>query len=166
MCMGKEGLSMQVTVKYDDVRGALEPLVGLKLKGNISGPPTSKLPLREIVERGLQGRIRYSEEYRGSRIVAVEISDRLWLICHFSSEQPDDFCIAVEGEKAWDRILEAADKLSRFTKESYSVILSAIVHALQGIITGEEEEVEEISDPDQVIEELLTWLPEYIAVTD
>ncbi len=157
---------MQITVRYDDVRKALEPLTGLKLRGQISGPPTSKLPLRTIVEKGLAERVRAVEEYRGSRIVAVEIGDGLWLICHFSSEQPDDFCIAVEGERAWERVVEAADKLSRLTKETYTVILSAIVHALQGIITGEEEEVEEISDPDQIIEELLTWLPEYIAVTD
>jgi len=159
-------VSMQITVKYDDVRKALEPLVGIKLRGNISGPPTSKLPLRRIVEDALKEHIQSIEEYRGSRIVAVRIADDLWLLCHFSTDQPDDFCLALEGENVWERVAEAANKLSRLTKESYTVILSAIVHALQGIITGEEEEVEEISDPDQVIEELLTWLPEYIAITE
>ncbi|ABM80612.1 hypothetical protein [Hyperthermus butylicus] len=159
-------MSMQVTVKYDEVREALQTLTGLKLRGNISGPPTSRLPLRRIVEDAMKPRIAAVEEYRGSRIVAVKIDDSLYLVCHFGLDQPDDFCIALEGENAWQRVAEAADKLSRKMNESYTLTLSAIIHALQGIITGEEEEVEEITDPDQVIEELLTWLPEYIAVVE
>ena len=157
---------MQVTVKYDDVYEALEPLKGIRLRGSINGPPTQRLPLREIIEKGMSDRVVASEEYRGSRIVAVKISDKLYLVCHFGLEEPDDFCIAIEGENAWDKIASVADKLSRLTRESYTPILSAIVHALQGIISAEEGEVEEITDPDQVIEELLTWLPEYIAITD
>jgi hypothetical protein len=159
-------VSMQVTVKYDDVYKALEPLKGLRLKGAIPGAPTSKLPLRKIVEKALTNRVVATEEYRGTRIVAVKIDDETYMVCHFGLEEPDDFCIVVEGEKAWDRIAEAADRLSKLTKESYTLTLASIIHALQGIIHGEEEEVEEITDPDQVIEELLTWLPEYIAVTD
>ncbi|BEP18547.1 hypothetical protein PYJP_18990 [Pyrofollis japonicus] len=159
-------MSMQVSVKYDDVYNALEPLRGLKLRGSISGPPSQKLPLRKIVENGMKERIIATEEYRGSRIVAVKIDDETYLICHFGLEEPDDFCIAVEGKEAWQHIVQAADKLSRLMKESYTLTLSAIIHALQGIISAEEGEVEEITDPDQVIEELLTWLPEYIAITD
>jgi len=158
-------LSMQVTVKYDDVYNALEPLRGIKLRGAIPGAPTSKLPLGKLVE-ALSDRIVAKEEYRDTRIVAVRLDDETYMVCHFGLEQPDDFCIVVEGENAWERIAEAASKLSKLTNESYTLTLSAIIHALQGIIHGEEEEVEEITDPDQVIEELLTWLPEYIAVTD
>lgn len=158
-------MSMQVTVKYDDVYEALKPLTGIKLRGAIPGAPTSKLPLRKIVE-ALRERIVAEEEYRGTRIVAIKLDDETYMVCHFGLEEPDDFCIVIEGEKAWDRILQAADKLSRLTKESFTLTLAAIIHSLQGIIHGEEEEVEEIADPDQVIEELLTWLPEYIAVTD
>ncbi len=159
-------MSMQINVKYDDVYNALEPLRGIKLRGAIPGAPTSKLPLRKIVEKALGPHIVATEEYRGTRIVAAKIDDETYMVCHFGLEEPDDFCIVVEGEKAWDRIVEAADKLSRLMKESYTLTLAAIIHALQGIIHGEEEEIEEISDPDQVIEELLTWLPEYIAITD
>jgi len=157
---------MQVSVRYDDVYNALEPLRGIKLRGSIQGPPLSKLPLHEIVEKGLGHAVVDSEEYRGSRVVGVRITEKLYLVCHFGTEEPDDFCVALEAENAWERIADAADKLSRLMKESYTLTLSAIVHALQGIISSEEEEVEEISDPDQVIEELLTWLPEYIAVTE
>ncbi len=159
-------MSMQVTVKYDDLYEALEPLRGLRLRGAISGPPTSKLPLRKIVEKGLSHLKVGEEEYRGTRVVALKLDDETYLVCHFGLEEPDDFCIALEGEKAWERVTEAANRLSKLTNESYTLTLAAIVHALQGIIHGEEEEVEEITDPDQVIEELLTWLPEYIAVTD
>lgn len=159
-------MSMQVSVKYDDVYNALEPLRGIKLRGSIQGPPLSKLPLREIVEKGLGHAVVNSEEYRGSRIVGVKITEKLYLACHFGTEEPDDFCVALEAEDAWKRVADAADKLSRLMKESYTLTLSAILHALQGVISGEEEEVEEISDPDQVIEELLTWLPEYVAVTE
>jgi len=157
---------MQVTVKYNDVYEALEPLKGLRLRGSINGPPTQRLPLREIIEEGIGDKVVAAEEYRGSRIVAARISDDLYLVCHFGLEEPDDFCIAIEGENAWEKIASVADKLSRLTRESYTPILSAIIHALQGIISAEEGEVEEITDPDQVIEELLTWLPEYIAITD
>ncbi len=157
---------MQVTVKYNDVYEALELLKGLRLRGSINGPPTQRLPLREIIEKGMGDKVVAAEEYRGSRIVAVRIGDKLYLVCHFGLEEPDDFCIAIEGENAWEKITSVADKLSRLTRESYTPILSAIVHALQGIISAEEGEVEEITDPDQVIEELLTWLPEYIAITD
>jgi len=157
---------MQVSVKYDDVYNALEPLRGIKLRGSIQGPPLSKLPLREIVEKGLGHAIVDTEEYRGSRVVGVRITEKLYLACHFGTEEPDDFCVALEAEDAWKRVSDTADKLSRLMKESYTLTLSAIIHALQGIISSEEEEVEEISDPEQVIEELLTWLPEYVAVTE
>ncbi|HID40919.1 MAG TPA: hypothetical protein EYP33_02055 [Pyrodictium sp.] len=159
-------MSMQISVKYDDVYYALETLRGIKLRGSIQGPPLSKLPLREIVEKGLGHAVLGLEEYRGSRIVGVKITDNLYLICHFGTEEPDDFCVVLEAENAWGRVIEAADKLSRLMKESYTLTLSAIIHALQGIISSEEGEIEEISDPDQVIEELLTWLPEYVAVTE
>jgi len=157
---------MQVTVKYDDLYKALEPLRGIKLQGTISGPPTSRLPLRKIAEKGLAHLRVAEEEYRGVRIEAYRLDEKTYLVCHFGLEEPDDFCIAVEGENAWGRIAEAASAVSRLTNESYTLTLASIIHALQGIIHGEEEEIEEISDPDQVIEELLTWLPEYIAVTD
>lgn len=157
---------MQVTVKYNDVYEALEPLRGLKLRGSINGPPTQRIPLRRIIETGMKDKIIASEEYRGSRIIAVRVDNNLYLVCHIGIEEPDDFCVVIEGENAWKRIMDAADKLSRLTRESYTPMLSAIVHALQGIISAEEGEVEEITDPDQVIEELLTWLPEYIALTD
>ena len=158
-------MSMQVNVKLEDVREALQPLVGLKLRGHISGPPSSKLPLGKLVE-ALRDRWTGVEEYEGTRVLGVRLDENTYLVCHFGLEQPDDFCIALEGERAWERLLEAADKLSRKMNESFTRTLAALVHALQGIITGEEEEIEEISDPDQVIEELLTWLPEYVAVTD
>ncbi len=74
--------------------------------------------------------------------------------------------MALEGDNPWKRVTDAAAALSKLTRESYTLMLSAIAHAIQGIVSGEEEEVEEIEDPDQVIEELLTWLPEYIAITE
>ena len=160
-------MSMQVTVRYDDVYNALEPLRGIKLRGTISGPPTSKLPLDRIYERFLRQGELDREEYRGVRVTGVKVDDKLYLACHFKLEEgPDDFCIAIEADDAWTRLTRAADQLSRLTNESYTLTLAALIHALQGIIHGEEEEIEEITDPDQVIEELLTWLPEYIAITD
>jgi hypothetical protein len=159
-------MSMQVTVKYSDVYRALEPLRGLKLRGSVHGPPTSRFPLRELVDNALSTSILGVEEYRSSRIVGVRITPVLHLLCHFGLEEPDDFCVAVEGDNPWKRVTDAALQLSKLTRESYTVILSAIVHAIEGVVSAEEEEVEEISDPDQVIEELLTWLPEYITVVD
>ncbi len=159
-------MSMRVTVRYNDVYKALEPLRGLKLLGVIPGPPTSRIPLAKIYESLIKSAEVGREEYRGTRITAARVDDETFIVCHFGLEEPDDFCVVVGGEKAWDRILEAADKLSRLTNESYTLTIAAILHSLQGIIHGEEGEVEEITDPDQVIEELLTWLPEYIAVVD
>ena len=160
-------MSMRVTIALDELREALKPLVGLKLLGHISGPPSSKLPLDRLVGALAERRIG-EEEYRGVRIVGVDLGGGVHLICHFNSEQPDDFCIALEAaEKGpWQRLVEAADKLSRRLNESYTLTLSALVHAIQGLITGEEEEIEVIEDEDQVIEELLTWLPEYVAVVE
>ncbi len=159
-------MSMKITVKYDDVYKALEPLRGIKLRGSVQGAPISRFPLRDLIEYGLKDKIVGIEEYRDVRVVGVGIRDSLYLICNFGLEQPDDFCVAVEASNAWERICNSAIGLSKLTGESYTLMLSAIVHALQGIVSAEEEEVEEISDPDQVIEELLTWLPEYIAITD
>ena len=157
---------MRITVRYDDVYEALRPLQGIKLRGSVQGAPVSKFPLRELVEEALRERVIGVEEYRGVRVLAVKVRDRLQLLCNFGLEQPDDFCVAVEADDAWKRVCDSAAKLSKLTGESYTLLISAIIHALQGIVSGEEEEIEEISDPDQVIEELLTWLPEYIAVTD
>ncbi len=158
-------MSYQVTVKYQDVYRVLEPLRGLKLRGSIQGAPVSKFPLRLLVE-ALRDRVIGSEEYRDSRVTGIRLDQHTVLVCHFGLDQPDDFCIALEDGDAWERLTRAAHELSKLTRESYTLTLAAIVHALQGIVSGEEEEVEAIEDPDQVIEELLTWLPEYISVTD
>ncbi|RUM48066.1 MAG: hypothetical protein DSY37_00650 [Hyperthermus sp.] len=159
-------MSMQITVKYETVYQALKPLTGLKLRGSILGLPTSKLPLMKIYDRFFkQGEIG-CEEYRGVRVCSVKIDDATVIVCHFGLEEPDDFCIVVEGDNAWERIVNAANALSRAMNASYTLTLASLIHAIQGIIHGEEERVEEIQSPDQIIEELITWLPEYIAITD
>ncbi|NOZ88695.1 MAG: hypothetical protein GXO15_02075 [Crenarchaeota archaeon] len=158
-------MSMQVTVRLEEVREALEPLVGLKLRGHVGGPPSSRFPLDRLVE-ALRERWLGVEEYRGVRVLGVDLGGGVHLVCHFNREQPDDFCIGLEGDNPWGRVVEAAERLSRRLNESFTLTLAAVVHALQGLILGEEEEVEAIEDVDQVIEELLTWLPEYVAVTE
>ena len=159
-------MPVQVTIRYDDLYRALEPLRGIKLRGSVQGKPLSKFPLRELVEM-LSNRYLGREEYRGHLVIGLRINDsNKYVICHFGLEEPDDFCIGLEGENVWERISQAANELSKLIGESYTLILSAIVHAIQGIISGEEEEVEEISDPDQVVEELLVWLPEYVQVVE
>ncbi len=158
-------MSFQMTVKYDDVYKAVEELVGLKLHDTINGPPTSRFPLREFFENSVKNIVDV-EEYENKKIIAVKVKENLYIVCHFNVQEPDDFCLAIEGEKAWEKVKEVATRLSKLTKVSYMTILSALVHALQGVISAEEGEIEEINTPDQVIEELLTWLPEYIAVTD
>ncbi len=159
-------MSYNVTVSYGEVLDALKGLVGLRLQGSIYGPPTSKFPLRTVVENAMKEHIIGVEEYQDVKIVGVGVEEGLHLLCHFNKSEPDDFCLAVRGDNPWSRVVEAAARLSKATRASYTALLSAVLHALQGIVSGEEEGVEEITDPDQVIEELLTWLPEYISVTD
>ncbi|NPA05287.1 MAG: hypothetical protein GXO09_04265 [Crenarchaeota archaeon] len=158
-------MSMSVEVKYDDIYEALKPLVGIRLSGSIQGKPISKFPLRELAENLKHIRLAL-EEYRGHRIEAFRLKKDIDMACHFGLEEPDDFCIALVGEEPWNKLVEAANKISKLTNASYTLILSAIIHAIQGIISSEEEEVEEITDPDQVLEELLVWLPEYIKVVE
>ncbi|AEM39320.1 hypothetical protein Pyrfu_1462 [Pyrolobus fumarii 1A] len=158
-------MSAEIRAKYDDVYKALEPLRGLNLLGTLNGPPTNRFPLRELVEK-LSNEFIEDTEYRGHRIVVFPLANNRIVICHFGLEEADDFCICVEGENAWKRIHEATVKLSKLFKESYTLMLQAIVHALQGMITAEEGAKEKIEDPDEVIEELLTWLPEYVAIEE
>ncbi len=158
-------MSMQVEVRYDDIYEALKPLTGLRLSGSIQGRPISKFPLRELVEHLAHVRVG-AEEYRSHRVEAFRVREDIDVVCHFGLEEPDDFCVALVGEKPWERLTEAAGKISKLTNASYTLILSALIHAVQGIISSEEEEVEEITDPDQVLEELLVWLPEYIKVVE
>lgn len=159
-------MAVQVTIKYDDLYRILEPLRGIKLRGSIQGRPLSKFPLREFIEM-LSDKYLGKEEYRGHVVVGLRIdATSKYVICHFGLEEPDDFCIALEGDNVWERISHVAGELSKLIGESYTLILSAIVHAIQGVISSEEEEIEEISDPDQIVEELLVWLPEYVQVVE
>ncbi|MET1101767.1 MAG: hypothetical protein ABWW69_04740 [Pyrodictiaceae archaeon] len=159
-------MTYKIEVKYNDIYKALEVLEGIRLWGAIQGPPTTRIPLRKIVEKTMANNIIGREEYRGIAVVGVKVEEQLYLACHFKDEGEDDFCVIVEGENAWSRILKAAERIYKITKESYTLTLSIVLHAIQGLITGEEGEIEEISSADQIIEELLTWLPEYIVVTD
>lgn len=160
-------VSYRVTVSYEEVSRALSVLVGLRLRGSIQGPPLSKLPLRRIVENAMREHIIGTEEYRDIVVMGVDAGGGLHLVCHFNrGDNPDDFCVALEGDNPWKRVLDAAAKLSKATNASYTELLSGIVHALQGIVSGHEEEVEEITSSDEVLEEFLTWLPEYISVVD
>ncbi len=158
-------MSSEIRVKYDDVYNALEPLRGLKLLGTLNGPPTNKFPLHEFIEK-LKNEFIEDTEYRGHRIIVLPLSANRIVVCHFGLEEPDDFCICVEGENAWQRINDSVAKLSKLFKESYTLMLQALIHALQGMITAEEGAKEEIRDPDEVLEELLTWLPEYVAIEE
>ncbi len=158
-------MAMKVTVKYSDLYEALKPLTGLKLRGSIQGRPLSRFPLKELVN-ALYNRVIGEEKYREHEVVCIELNEKLHMICHFNIEEPDDFCIAIEDENPWQKITEAALKVSKLTGESYTLTLSALVHAIQGLIASEEEAIEKIEDPDQVIEELITWLPDYITVID
>ena len=158
-------MSSEIRAKYNDVYNALEPLRGLELRGTINGPPTNRFPLRELIMK-LSKEFIEDTEYRGHRIVALPLDEKRVVICHFGTEEPDDFCICVEGEKPWERIDEATKKLAKLFKESYTLMLQALVHALQGMITAEEGEKEKIEDPDEVLKELLTWLPEYVAIEE
>jgi len=159
-------MSIQVAIRYDDLYRILEPLRGIKLRGSIQGKPLSKFPLRELVEM-LSEKHLGREEYRGHLVIGLRINtSNIYVVCHFGLEEPDDFCIGLEGDKVWERISRVASKLSKLIGESYTLTLSAIVHAIQGIVSSEEEEIEEISDPDQIVEELLIWLPEYVQVVE
>ncbi len=158
-------MSSEIRAKYSDVYEALQPLTGLVLLGTINGPPTNRFPLRDLIMQ-LRDRFIEDTEYRGHRIVALKLDEKRVVVCHFGTEEPDDFCICVEGEKAWERIDEATKKLSKLFKESYTLMLQAIVHALQGMITAEEGAKERIENPDEVLNELLTWLPEYVAIEE
>ncbi|HIC99133.1 MAG TPA: hypothetical protein EYP08_05730, partial [Pyrodictiaceae archaeon] len=143
-------MSIQATIRYDDLYRVLEPLCGIKLRGSVQGRPLSKFPLRELVEM-LSNKYLGREEYRGHLVIGLRINDtNKYVICHFGLEEPDDFCIGLEGENVWERISRVANELSKLTGESYTLTLSAIVHALQGLISSEEEEIEEISNPDQI----------------
>ncbi len=158
-------MSSEIRVKYDDVYAALEALQGLELHGTLNGPPTNRFPLRELIEK-LGNEFIEDTEYRGHRIVVFRLDDKRVVICHFGLDEPDDFCICVAGEKPWERIHEATVKLSKLFKESYTLMLQALVHALQGMITAEEGAKERIENPDEVLNELLTWLPEYVAIEE
>ncbi len=158
-------MSSAIRVKYDDVYEALKPLEGLELHGTINGPPTNRFPLRDLIEK-LRNEFLEDTEYRGHRVVAFNIDEKRSVICHFGTEEPDDFCICVAGDKPWDKIKEVTLKLSKLFKESYTLMLQALVHALQGMITAEEGAKERIENPDEVLEELLTWLPEYVAIEE
>jgi len=158
-------VSSEIRVKYDDVYNALEPLRGLRLLGTLNGPPTNKFPLQDLIMK-LGSEFIEDVEYRGHRVVVLPLSGNRVVICHFGLEEPDDFCICVEGERAWERINESASRLSKLFKESYTLMLQALVHALQGMITAEEGAKERVEDPDEVLEELLTWLPEYVAIEE
>jgi hypothetical protein len=157
---------MTISVKYTDVYNALSILSGVKLLGTISGPPTTRIPLREIYYKFIKPGEVGSEEYGGVEVRAAEVSPDTTIVCHFSSEEPDDFCVVLKGGNLWQKLTDAANKLSKLTRESYTRMLAALVHSLQGLIHREEGELEEVRSPDDIIEELLTWLPEYVTLTD
>lgn len=159
-------MTFTMSIKYSDLRRTLEPLVGLVLRGVILGAPTSKFPLRDLIEKIERKYIILSDKYEKAEIKAIELENNKYVLCHFNPEEPDDFCISMEKEKAIEKIIDTSRSLSKLTNTSFSTMLIALIKSLQGAIHREEGEIEEIEDPDTLIEELLTWLPNYISVVD
>ena len=158
-------MTFKITISYNDLYNTLKPLEGVKLHGGLSGPPSTRFPLRNLIELISREHLDV-EEHRAIRITSIKLKENMYVICHFNLEEPDDFCICVEGLNVWNTIKSIAFKLSKLSHVSYIELLSALIHAIYGVISAEEGEVEEIASADQIIEELLTWLPEYIAVTE
>jgi len=156
---------MKIAVKYNELYNVLKPLEGVRLCGCLSGPPTSKFPLRELLNY-VKDEAKELETHKETIIMAVKLNNNKHIICHFNVNEPDDFCICMESQNPWEQLRSIAFRLSKLTQVSYIELLSAITHALYGLITAEEEEVEEITSADQVIEELLTWLPQYLEIID
>ncbi len=159
-------MTFSMNIRYNDLRQTLEPLIGLILKGAILGAPTSKFPLRDLVEKIENKYIVLADRYESVEIKAIKLEDKKYVLCYFNLEEPDDFCISIEREEAIERIVDASKKLSKLANTSFSTMLIALIKALQGVIHREEGEIEVIEDPDTLIEELLTWLPNYISVVD
>lgn len=157
-------MSVQVRVEFKDIINALNPLKGLKVVGLLEGPPTRSFPLKEFVEELIRKGIVEVEGYRDITIAGFRAARDIWIIFHCKGgDIPDDFAIALKGADSWNRLKNAAEKLSRITKLTFTHAFSAILHGVQ-VIYIDKGEATYIIDVEEVADETVNWLPEFFQV--
>ncbi len=156
-------MSDQVRIEFNQIVEALRPLEGIKVIGILEGPPTRNFPFKELVELIMTYPSSNTEKYRELLIVSIKTPSST-MVFHCKYDRiPDDFAIAFKGD-VWGLLVKAASNLSKVTKITFTVVLSAILHGIQGVYIDKELEVYEI-DLEEVADEIVDWLPEFFQVT-
>ncbi len=156
-------MSDQVRVEFNEIVDALKPLEGVKVIGILEGPPTRSFPFKELVEMLMTYPSANVEKYRDIVILGVK-SPSSTMVFHCKYDKiPDDFAVAFRGD-VWDLLVRAASNLSKITKITFTAVLSAILHGIQGVYIDKAEEIYEI-ELEEVADEIVDWLPEFFQVT-
>ncbi len=156
-------MSDQVRIEFSKIVEALRPLEGIKVVGVLEGPPTRNFPFKELVELIMAYPSSNTEKYRELLIVGVKTSSSTMVFhCKYDGI-PDDFAVAFRGD-VWDLLVKSASNLSKATKVTFTIVLSAILHGIQGVYIDKGIEIYEI-DVEEVADEIVDWLPEFFQVT-
>ncbi len=157
-------MSDQVRIGFNQIVEALRPLEGIKVIGVLEGPPTQNFPFKELVELIMTYPSSNVEKYHELLIVSIKtLSSTLVFHCKYDRIQ-DDFAIAFRGD-VWDLLVKAASNLSKVTKITFTVALSAMLHGVQGVYIDKNLETYEIG-VEEVADEIVDWLPEFFQVTN
>ncbi len=156
-------MSDQVRIEFDEIVRALKPLEGIEVIGILEGPPTRSFPFKELVEMLMTFPSASVEKYRDILVLGVKTpSSTMVFHCKYDSI-PDDFAVAFKGD-VWSILVKAASNLSKATKITFTIVLSALLHGIQGVYIDRGEEVYEII-VEEVADEVVDWLPEFFQVT-
>lgn len=157
-------MSDQVRIGFNEIIEALRSLDKVEVVGVLEGPPTRSFPFKELVEILMTYPFTNVEKYRDLLILGIKTPSHTMVFHCKYNQIPDDFAVAFKGD-VWDLLVEAASKLSRITKVTFTVILSAILHSIQGVYIDKTVEVYEI-ELEEVADRVVDWLPEFFQVTD
>ncbi len=156
-------MSDQIRIEFNEIIEALKPLDNIKVIGVLEGPPTRSFPFKELVEMLMTYPSANVEKYRDLLILGVKTpSSTMVFHCKYN-QIPDDFAIAFKGD-VWDLLVKAASNLSKATKITFTIVLSAILHGIQGVYIDKAEEIYGI-ELEEVADEIVDWLPEFFQVT-